>query len=43
MYKPNDLSKAISKKTQKMIHLAFKKGFTNKETVECSGSWSLIR
>ncbi|WP_100010343.1 aspartyl-phosphate phosphatase Spo0E family protein [Lentibacillus sediminis] len=31
-----NLQHSISRKRQKMINLAFEKGFTSRETVECS-------
>lgn len=36
MYIHNNLKETIDKKRQEMIDLAFKKGFTDKETVQCS-------
>lgn len=36
VYIHNDLKEPINKKRQEMIDLAFKKGFTDQETVKCS-------
>ncbi|OZU87598.1 Spo0E family sporulation regulatory protein-aspartic acid phosphatase [Virgibacillus indicus] len=36
MYLGKNLKHHISTKRQEMIDLAFKKGFTDRETVECS-------
>lgn len=36
MYINNDLKESIRKKRLEMMDLAFKKGFTDEETVQCS-------